>query len=340
MNKRSKSYWQRRFEQVEQSSNFKSQKYVRELRRKYAHAQTEIESKIEYWLKRLADNNKVSVEEARRILNKNELKEFKWTLEKYIERGRQNSLDGKWVKQLENASARVHIRRYQALQIEIQQQIEELMSEHEKGTTVLLKDTYKDTYYRSMFELQKGTEIGFNVVKIDEPLVDSILKKPWAISGENYSDNIWKNKTKLINTLNQEVSRMILTGANPEDVIERIIPLTMDRSRSSAERLVFTEQAYFTTIAQKKSFSDLGLDYFEVLVTFDDRTCDICGTKDDKPILMRDQEIGVNAPPFHPRCRCTTAPYFEDQRDLRLDDRGNEFLDMSYKEWKDNYGLN
>jgi len=34
---------------------------------------------------------------------------------------------------------------------------------------------------------------------------------------------------------------------------------------------------------------------------------------DGKVFLMNDYEVGITAPPFHPYCRTTTIPYFDDE---------------------------
>lgn len=45
---------------------------------------------------------------------------------KEVPYGEQNAIDGAWMKQLENASARVHISRLEALKLQLQQQAEVL----------------------------------------------------------------------------------------------------------------------------------------------------------------------------------------------------------------------
>ena len=57
------------------------------------------------------------------------------------------------------------------------------------------------------------------------------------------------------------------------------------------------------------------------------------------------RKIGKNAPPFHPWCRCTTAPYFEDmkgvgERWMRNPETGKGGYvpaDMTYQVWKAKY---
>lgn len=50
-------------------------------------------------------------------------------------------------------------------------------------------------------------------------------------------------------------------------------------------------------------------------------------------------EAGINSPPFHPYCRCTTRPYFDDMEGYRAsrNDEGKTVYEvpanMKYEEW-------
>lgn len=98
--------------------------YVENLEKQFAAAQAEIERQMARWYQRFAANNEIGLAEAKRLLNSKELKEFHWTVAEYIAYGEQNAIDGAWMKQLENASARVHISRLEALKLQLQQQAE------------------------------------------------------------------------------------------------------------------------------------------------------------------------------------------------------------------------
>ena len=60
---------------------------------------------------------------------------------------------------------------------------------------------------------------------------------------------------------------------------------------------------------------------------------------DGKPGRCRFEAIGVNYPPLHPFCRCTTIPYFADlggERAAKAEDGSSYTVpgDMSYKDWR------
>ena len=342
--KKSNEYWANRFDQIEQAQNNKSVRYIRELERKYALAFKDVQAKIESWYNRLAKNNEVTVEEARKLLNKNELKEFKWTVEQYIKAGRENAIDQRWLKELENASSRFHIRRLEALQLEIRHQIEMLMNDAQTDMYDTLKEVYKDGYYKTCYEIQKGIGVGFDVSLLNSDKIKRILVKPWAVSGWNFSETLWGNKKKLINLLDQSLSRMVLTGQHPNTVIKELMK-TFKTSEFNARRLVLTEQAYFTTLAQNDGYKETKLAEYQIVAIMDGKTCDDCQDEEGKHYPVDQMEAGVTAPPFHPYCRCTTAPYIPDDKSLHrvIDNKGNTYhipSNMSFKQWKDINGIN
>ncbi|HBH0589663.1 TPA: phage head morphogenesis protein, partial [Clostridioides difficile] len=121
-----KDYWRKRFEQLEEAQNNKSVKYYLELEKQYKLAMNSIEKDMLAWYNRFAKNEGISLLEAKKLLNTRELEEFKWSVEEYIKYGKENAINQKWMKELENASARVHITRLEALKLQIQQQVEVL----------------------------------------------------------------------------------------------------------------------------------------------------------------------------------------------------------------------
>ena len=115
-------YWRKRFEQLEEVNNKQGFEYYSELERQYKLASKSIEQEIASWYVRFAKNNEISYAEAKSLLNSKELKEFRWTVEEYIAKGKENAISGEWIRQLENASARVHISRLESLKINLQNQ--------------------------------------------------------------------------------------------------------------------------------------------------------------------------------------------------------------------------
>ena len=233
-------YWQSRAKQIEQSANNKSVRHIKQAEKKYEQAMHELDSKINKWYQRIATNNGLaSADEARRFLSKSELKEFKWDINEYIKYGEQNAVDQAWMKELENASAKFHINRLEAMKIDCRQSMEAIFANGQQNMYDTLRDVYTDSYYHTCFDLQKGLGVGFDVGKIDNKQLKNLIMKPWSVDGTNFSEKLWKNKRQLINQLDQELTRMAFTGTTPEKAIKNIQKV-MQTSKSNAARLILT----------------------------------------------------------------------------------------------------
>lgn len=338
---RNNEYWRQRFQQLEEARHKDVQSLLPDIDRIYKEAQAELEQNVRAWYQRLADNNGVSMAEARKLLSKNELEEFKWTVEEYIKRGKENARDQRWMKELENASAKFHINRLEALKLQVQQSLEVVYGNQLDQLDTSMRELYQEGYYRTAFELQKGFRIGFPVAAVDQNKLDKIIQKPWAPDGKNFSDRIWQNKAKLVNEVHTELTRMCMTGAAPDAAI-RNIAKKMQTSRNNTGRLVMTEAAYFGSVSQKDCFNDLDVEQYEICATLDSHTSELCQSLDGKVFAMKDYEAGVTAPPFHVFCRTCTVPYFNDEftagdlRAARGADGKTYYVpaDMKYSEWK------
>lgn len=314
--------------------------YVQNLERQYDKAIRDIETDIAHWYQRFAKNNEISLNDARKLLNSQELKEFKWTVEEYIKYGKENAVNGAWIKQLENASARVHISRLEAIKLQLQQQAEVLAAKQTEAVKGVSEGVYRSSYYHTAFELQKGVGVGWTLHAIDENVIEKVLARPWTLDKQTFSDRIWANKQALVNTVNTQITQMVMRGAALDNTIKAIA----DRfkvSKSQAGRLVMTESAAFANEARKDCFKDLGVEKYVIVETLDSKTCDLCAQLDGKVYPMSEYAIGVTAPPFHPWCRGTTAPYFDDMDDIaerwaRDPETGKTYTvpgSMTYKQW-------
>lgn len=338
-------YWKLRFEQLEQAQNGQGAAAFSEIEKQYKEAQKQLEGQISHWYQRFADNNGITLAQARQYLKGADLKEFKWDVQDYIKYGQDNALMGGWVKELENASAKYHISKLEALKIQTQQSLEVMFSKQLGTVTSAMGDVFESGYYHTAFELQKGFNVGWDIAGIDQGQLEKILAKPWAVDGYNFSERIWNNKSKLISEVHSELTRNIMLGADPQKAIDSLAK-KMNTSKSNAGRLIMTEEAYFSSAAQKECFNDLDVEQYEIVATLDSHTSDICRSLDGQVFPMKDFQPGVTAPPFHVYCRSTTVPYFDEnfgdigERAARDEETGKTYYipdDMNYQEWEDTF---
>ncbi len=339
--KRNKEYWQKRFKAIEKQNHGKGLKSLAYITLEYEKAEKELNDKINLWYERFAKNNGLTLAEAKKVLNAKELKEFKWSVDDYIKYAEENELNGQWVKELENASARVHIERFEALKLDMKATIEKLYSVQSGTLFKTLGKVYSDTYYRSCFEIQKAFGIGWNVAKVDENRLKKVLSTPWTVDSSTFSARLWSNREKLVSEVQSTITRGLMTGKTPDKMTAEISK-AMGSSKRNAGRIVMTETAAISAMGQKDAYEELDVEEFEIVETLDGSTCEVCGELDGKHFPQSEYKIGVTVPPFHPWCRGCTAPYFEDMkgistrfaRDVKTGKAYEVPNDMTYSEWK------
>lgn len=338
-------YWKLRFEQLEAAQNGQGAAAFAEIEKQYKEAQKQIEGQIARWYQRFADNNGITLAQARQYLKGAALKEFQWDVQDYIKYGQDNALMGGWMKELENASAKYHISKLEALKIQTQQSLEVMFSKQMGTVTGAMGDIFESGYYHTAYELQKGFNIGWDIAGLDQSQIEKVLSKPWAVDGKNFSERIWTNKQKLISELHGELTQNIMLGADPQKAIDSLVK-KMNTSKQNAGRLIMTEEAYFSSAAQRDCFNELDVEQYEIVATLDSHTSDICRSLDGKHFPMKDFQAGVTAPPFHVYCRSTTVPYFDEdfgdigERAARDEETGKTYYipdDMHYEDWKQTF---
>lgn len=339
---KSEAYWQKRMEKLNESLLNKGGAFNKAMRKEYRKAQISIQTDVNNFYQRFADNNGlVSQAEAKKVLRAGELKEFRWTVEDYIARGKENAIDQRWMKELENASTRVRVTRLESIQLQMKQHVEELSAKRLTGTTELLGNVYKDGYYRSIFELEKGIGIGASFAKIDKRQLEAILSAPWAPDGSNFSSRIWTDRVRLNGELRNIFTQGLIRGDTSKEMVQQL----QDRlgvSAKNAERLILTESAYFAGQASLAGFKELEVEQYRYTATLDNRTSITCQDLDGKVFDVSDAQPGVNFPPMHVYCRSTTIPHYDDNIKERVarDEDGKTYEvpeDITYPEWQKKY---
>lgn len=335
------AYWTRRMKILEDALLDTGYEYVQNLEIQFDRAIRDIESQMSAWYRRFAKNNNVTLAEARRLLTTQELKEFRWSVKEYIKYGQENAISQAWMQQLENASARVHVSRLDSLKLQLRQQSEALHGAQSEAAEKALAEIYRRGYYHTAFEIQKGLGVGWSLQGITDSEIKKVLSRPWTTDGRTFSDRIWSNKQSLIGSVNTQLTQMIMRGQAPDKAIQAIAG-RFGVSKRQAGRLVMTESAAFSSMAQKDCFTELDVEEYRIIATLDSMTCELCGELDNTAHKMSEYVVGATAPPFHPWCRCCTAPYFADMENgtrVARDNEGKYYevpRDMTYKEWYTN----
>lgn len=335
-------YWRNRAEILEAAKNKSAGNYTAAVQQQFNVAQKKLDEQIEQWYSRFAKNNQITLSEARQWLTGKDLAEFKWDVTEYIKYGKDAMIDPAFMKQLENASARFHISKLEALKLKTQATVEQLYGQTAQQTTSLFGKIYADNYYHTAFTLQQGVGVGWDIASLNPHQIESVLSNPWTLDKQTFSDRIWKQKNDLLSEVHTQLTQNMILGEPPDKAINAIAK-KFNTSKANAGRLVMTESAYFATEAQKRAFQTLDVEEYEIVATLDASTSAICQSMDGQHFPMSQYEPGVTAPPFHPWCRSAVAPYFADdegERIARDEETGKSYYvpqDMKYKDWKDQF---
>lgn len=165
----------------------------------------------------------------------------------------------------------------------------------------------KDGFSQAVVDGYHSTSGLFNISfdRINKDFVNQIVDSKW--SGEQFSSRIWDNLSSLAMNVEKAVVNSVAAGRNKDDAVKDIMKAT-GQSFSNADRLVRTEVMHCINQAQASIYQQAGATKYEVLVGIDERTCPTCSAMDGAVFPFSQMREGVNAPVFHPRCRCTIIP--------------------------------
>lgn len=332
-------YWKKRIEQKLNTQYKKADTLEQDLKEQYEKALIEINKQISNFYMMFAKDNEMTYVEAIQQLRGKEFRRWRKTIDDYI-REIETMEDKQLLLELNTLAMKSRINRLDSLMVDIQMEFSKLYGYEQLGVKGLLEDVLEDTYYQTIYEVQVGRGIGHAFGKLDNKTVEDILNYPW--SGDNYSNRIWKQKDKLVDTIKQELTQKFIQGKDVKTTA-RAVAEKMNVSYRNAATLVQTETSYIIGEATARGYAVTNVEKYEILATLDIHTSDICRKEDGEVYDLKDKKIGVNYPPFHIRCRTTTVPYFEDdvgERAARDPIAGKAYYvpsNMKYEDWYDKY---
>ena len=327
------NYWKKRAEEIADLEYQKVEDYRLRMQLEYKDALKSIQRDIEIFYSRFAQNNDISLLEAKKLLE-----EFKMDLAEFRRMSKQANPD--WEKELVNVSLKTRITRLEALQVRIRNAVEQLYTGQQDEGTELLKDTYEDTYFRNIYNIQSGTGIGVDFAKPDNAALDKVINEKWI--GSNYSDRLWKDKIALLTELQTNLAQAFIRG-DSIDKTTKTVAGRLGTDFNKTRTLINTESAYIAQKATFDGYKATGVEQYQIVATLDLHTSKLCRSLDLKIFNLSDKEIGVTAPPFHPNCRTTTVAYFDEMmfgERLARDSEGKTYYvdrNMSYEEWYNKY---
>lgn len=282
---------------------------------------------------------------ARKRLTPSELSQFKSRFKRYLRvvEGYDDERIKRLFSRLGQVDARTNITRLEALQKEVQAVSNILHAEEELIISELVERQFKQGYYRTYFDTFQNVGFGFTPELLNDEYIKAILSKPWAPDGLTFYERILRNDRLFLTEAQKLIIKHLHLGTSPDKVISELSK-TMNRTRRSAGTMVMSEGAFFANEARADCMRNLDVERYRIIATLDMKTSEICREMDGKTYQMKEYLAGATAPPFHVRCRTTTAPYYADmdsfaERIARGKDGTTYYVpaNMQYKDWYAKY---
>ena len=331
------AYWRKRAIELAEKQKQEDDDLCLRFHREYERILHELDKEISIFYARYAANESVSMADARRLLRDAELEDFRMSLDEF----RDKALAGGFDKELEEVYLRSRISRLQALQTQVELRMRELFGSQRDVLRDHLQERYTDTYYRTVYAVSQQMNVASTFARIDPQTVEKILAVPWL--GSEFSSRIWADKDKLTRELMQTLSRGFVRG-DSLDRMTKEFAKRMGVSESRAAVLIHTESAHIAAEATEQGYRETGVKSYRFEAALDLKTCAVCSALDQREFPLAEHETGINYPPLHPRCRCTTVPVTEfrigSKRAARNPTTGKtEYVEkkLTYEEWRKKY---
>lgn len=339
-------YWEKRSTELMKRLEKETENTINALIQAYEQATKDINKEIGKIFNKYATDGKLTKGEALELLNTKETKEFYNELLEEINTINDDEIKRKLLAKYNAPAYAYRINRYEALQQNIDIELKKLANIEQQITEIRYVDTIEEGYYHTIYDIQKGTGLGFSFAQIDMRTINLLLNENW-IDNANFSQRIWNNSEKLGNYLRTQLTADTMSGKSVQKIAQELAEY-MNVGLYNATRLVRTEVNHFANESEMLSYKECGIEKYRFIATLDNRTCGRCASLDNKVFNVKDRRAGSNCPPIHANDRCTTVAEFDDEVTEGLerrarDENGMPILvpqDMSYKDWYSKYVTN
>ncbi|MDD6512790.1 minor capsid protein [Sharpea azabuensis] len=317
----SADYWRRR-EEAQRAHNITDEReYAREINRIYESMLSSIEEQINSFYAKYASAEGITMAEARKRAASLDIERYARKAKRYVD---ERNFSAKANEEMRLYNLTMKVNRLELLKANIGL---ELVSGHDELESFMeekIGDATEDELRRQAGILGKTV---INNAKTAHVIVNA------SFHNATFSDRIWMHQDLLRNEINSLIQVGLIQGKNPR-VLARELRRKFKVKKSDAERLMRTEMARARTDAQMREYEENGFGEYKYIACGGSDVCDVCKKMDGKVFSVKKIMPGVNAPPMHPNCHCSTAPYIDEKKYYEWLDSYDQHH-MSYNDWVD-----
>lgn len=300
MAKNSADYWRDREAAQRKKDIVDQMAYNREIRRIYRETLDNVQREIDAFYGRYAEKEGITLAEAKRRVSRIDMEAYERKAERYVKE-RDFSKQANEEMRLYNLTMKVN--RLEMLKANIGLELV-------RGFDDLNKTFDEKLTRHATGEFERLAGILGDSVRNNSELAHAIVNA--SFHNATYSDRIWAYQDLLRDEIGKQVQTGLLQGRNSME-LARAVQKRFDVSRSDAERLMMTEMRRVRTEVAKQSYEQNGNTQYQFLA-LGGNPCNDCADLDGRVFPVKEMMPGTNAPPMHPRCLCSTAPYWDEAK--------------------------
>ncbi|MDQ0091660.1 SPP1 gp7 family putative phage head morphogenesis protein [Paenibacillus anaericanus] len=316
-----------------------AEKVIKAVNKAYNLAASDLDYELSKIFNRFSKDGKLTPAEARKLLNE-PISRAEWNdIKSKLSKIKDPDIKRQMLNRLNAPAYSARITRIQALKENAYIQSKIIADAEIRLSKAGYIDVINNSYYQSMFDIQKGLGIGFEFAAIPTQIIKTIVANPW--SGKHFSKRVWGNTGTLADLLNDTIAAGFMSGSSYRKMTQELMGV-MEVGKFAASRLIRTECTYAANAGEMEAYQEAEIDKYIFVATLDNRTSKQCQDHDRKVYKVKDSMPGKNMPPLHAFCRSSTRAYFGPstlagiQRRARDPETGKTTLvpaSMSYKEW-------
>ena len=326
-------YWEDRYRAEEKARELADKRVAYQLHGVYQQHANEIQKEIDSFWQRYADKEGITKLEAKQRADRLDMVNVEFKARQLVERAnrlrqRGQKVTSKDFTKAENDLMRLYNLKMKTSRLEVLQaniklhQYDLALSEFEIIDKHLTESIRRENLFSAgVLNMTLGS---FEASKVS---ADTIIYANFY--GSSWSTNIWTRQNELRDIVKKGVADTVLRGKGTNILINNLRK-EFDVSYGYARRLAVTESARVYSEAQKANYEVNGVEEFEIMTEL--KACPICQPFNGKVFKVSELVPALNAPPFHPNCRCTTVPHF--RKDVHRYGRDN---DTDYKALNNKY---
>ena len=327
----SSSYWQRREKKWQEECQEKDKDWQKEIEEVYQTMADEISEQIAVFYQKFADKNGMTMAQAKQYLDRTDIEYYSRLAERYCKEAARDMASGSYSqdaskeyfteqanKEMARYNTAMKISRLEMIKHQINLRIAKAQGKVMSAAEKALSERAMETYTR-----QAGI-LGDTVLN-NAKNIDTIVHA--SFHGQNFSERIWgKQQDNMKKVLTKALQDCLVLGKGSAPFVRELAKETGVTTRQ-AQRLISTELSRVQNQAALDSMVAGGFEEFQVVAS--PNCCEECRAINGEHFPVPKLATGTNAPPMHPNCRCSIAPF--EARDEDDDD----FDEASFDEWCD-----